>query len=443
MSSGTVVIDAWFSLYPFPGFVETLKKRAEEFERAHPRYRVEVKTTYWQRLPEEVSEAAYQGHPPTLASYYSGAAQLARDTLDRAGRPLFTSVQRAIGGRTEILGEPVVLHDVVAPARAYYTFGGEVTSMPMTLSTMHMYANLTMLRRAGVTQVPRTWAEVDAACKAVANMAGAPPYGIAWANDGKFFQHVLAQQGAVFANGHNGRYGRVTTIDLAGPEMMAFVTWWQRLHREGYYLYTGRVEDWEPTFRAFAEQRVALRFSSSFDARYMVEAAAAAGFDIAVSPVPHNGDRPYVGNWIGGDSIWVADGLDEATRDGALAFTQYLNNPANAAEWHRVYGSSPVTNAAIARLADEGWFARYPHFQVAPYQLNSTAHRPTYQAVLGPYAHVQRALMRAVEDLLIHEADPAVRFAEVTAEGQRLVDEYNARCTGPGLRCPTCLHLDS
>ncbi|WP_237104062.1 extracellular solute-binding protein [Nonomuraea sp. MG754425] len=435
-----VVIDAWFSQYPFPSFLETVQKRAAEFEAAHPGHRVNVRPVWWQRLPQEVSHAAAQGRPPAIASYYSGATQHARDTRTADGRPLFTSVERAIGGRTEILGEPVVTGDLVEAARAFYTLGGELVAMPLTLSTMLLYANTSLLRAAGVPDVPRTWSDVDAAGRALA--AHGPSRAMSWVIDGKFFQHALAQQGGLFAEHHNGRRGPATTVDLTCPAMMDYVEWWTRLAADGHFLYTGAMQDWQGTFAAFTGERVALRLSSSFDAAYMVAGARENGFDIVTAPVPANERVPYAGNWIGGDAIWLADGLDEATRDGALAFTQFLNTPANAADWHKVYGSAPVTTPAVELLDQEGWFERHPYFRVATEQLEMMSGEPT-QAVMGAYAHIQRVAMRAMRDVLTRDADPLARFGRATREAQSLLDDYHANWSGVSPGSTYHLHVDS
>lgn len=442
MNSSKVVIDAWFSRYPFPSFVETIRQRAAEFERAHPEYQVNIRTSWWQDLPGDVARAALEGDPPTCASYYTGAAQHARDTLTRDGAPLYTSVEKAIGGRSEILGEPVVVDDLVGAARRFYTIGGELSSMPLTLSTMQLYTNTTMLRRAGIAEVPATWDEVDAACEALAGMRSGQQAGIAWTNDGKFFQHALAQQGGIFADRHNGRAGRATKVDLTCPEMRAYVDWWYSLHKNGHFFYTGEMQDWEGTFMALTDRRIAFRLSSSFDAKYMVLGAEEAGFDIAVTPVPYNGDVPYLGNWIGGDSFWLAGGLDEATQDGALAFMQFVNNARNAAEWHKLYGSAPVTGAAVELLDDEGWFDRHPYFRAATEQLDM-ADGPATQAVLGAFAQIQRTAMEAMADVLVEGADPAGRFGDAAAKAQRLLDDYHANCRGGGARSPDCFLVDS
>lgn len=63
-------------------------------------------------------------------------------------------MERAIAGRTEILGEPVVLDDITDAARRYYTFDGEVAAMPPLTSTTLLYANTSLLKRAGLDDAP-------------------------------------------------------------------------------------------------------------------------------------------------------------------------------------------------------------------------------------------------------------------------------------------------
>ncbi|MDH2424515.1 extracellular solute-binding protein [Sphaerisporangium sp. TRM90804] len=442
--SDRIVIDALFSGYTFPNFLDPIKQRAREFEELHPRYRVNVGSFYFQNLAEEISKATLDGRPPTIASYYSGATQLALDTLTPDGRPLWTSVETAIAGRTEILGHPVVLGDIVAAGREFYTIDGSFRAMPVTLSTMHLYTNMTMLRRVGITEVPTTWQGIEEACKLLKELPDGPSHGISWANDGKFFQQAMAHQGALLAGNVNGRNGRATTVDLASPEMLAYVTWWARMHREGHYLYTGKLEDWAGSSKAFSDQQVAFRLSSSFEAPYMAKAGEENGFEAVATPTPYNADIPFAGNWIGGDAIWIADGLDKETEDGALAFMQYLNNPRNAAEWHRVYGSAPVTNAAAELLEREGWYEVHPYHRVATTQLDMIDGSPGSKgAIVGHFAQIQHAMMYAMEDIMGRGADPIERFKAAAAEAERLLDDYGTNCTGTGPRAAHCLLIDS
>ncbi|MCY0938954.1 extracellular solute-binding protein [Streptomyces sp. H34-S4] len=434
-----VVIEAWLSEFPFPDFLEPIRERAREFEKAHPGYRIDIRGYSYEKLPEAVAEAAARGAAPAIATYYAGASQLARDARAQDGSPLFVSVEKAVAGRTEILGERVVLDDFLPGVREYYTVDGDFATVPLTLSTMLLYANTTVLRQAGIEALPRTWQETTAACEAVARLENGPGHGIAWPVDGKFIQHALAQQGALLADAGNGRYGRAEKLDLGSAALADYVDWWRSLHHDGHYLHTGVPEDWAGTFKALVNQEVALRFSSSFDANYMVRAAEEAGFGLEVGVLPRNGAMPCAGNWIGGDSLWLTDALDKAVRDGALAFMQYLNSPRAAAAWHKASGSAPATYGVIALLEEEGWFDLHPHHRVTGEQLELRSGPPeAHGAVLGGFHAIQIAMMEAMRDVL-DGAEPRERFARAGERAQKLLDDYNAYAQGTGPLTPDCL----
>lgn len=441
-----VVIDAWVSDLAFPGYMDQWKRLAEEFEAAHPEYRVALKGVGFFTGPQEIADGIAAGKGPAIAEYYFYMTQVARDMKGADGRPYYTSVEKAIGGRAEILGEPVVVGDVIPALREYYSYEGELRSMPSIGTTSLLYGNATLLRRAGVERLPRTWQEVRDACAKVAALSGGPEHAITWSNHGTFFQQALASRGGLLADRDNGRSGRAATVDLHSPEMLAWAEWWRGLHRDGHYLHTGRIPDWEGNFRAFAEQGVALRVTSSNDVNYMVAAAESAGFEIETGPFPYDERVPYEGNAVAGTSLWLADGLDDATREGALAFLQFAHSPRNAAERHKTNSFLPLTHAAHGLLEDEGWFERYPHHRVAGDHLavrtdGRPGTPPSVGAVFGDFAGNQDVMTRAMRDVL-QGADPAERFARATEEAQPLLDAYNADALADGPRRPESLRVE-
>lgn len=439
-----IVINTLFSTYDFPGLVETLEKRGREFERAHPKYKVNVRFAYYQQLPEAVEKAALEGKAPAIASYNVSGTQSALDTLDMNGNPLFTPVGKAIGGRKKILGEKVVVDDLVPAGRRYYSYRGELVAMPLSLSTLHLYANMTLLKKAGVQAVPRTWAEINAACAALARLGSGPDQRcVAFANEGKLFLQALAQRGVPVTNNDNGRSGRATTVDLTSPELVAYATWWQQMNRAGYFLNSGMMEDWPGTFGAFATQQAAFTITSSFAMGFAEDAAKASGFELAVGPSPSS-QTPYAGAWLGGEGMYLAAGLDDATRDGALAFMQFVNSPKNGAEWHRVYGATPVTKGISEKLKADGWYKEHPGHLVTVDQINATTDTPGGQAPLfGGFAGIQQSLMRAFDDILEKNADPLERLTRAESIAQELLTDYNDHCLAAGLRPPYCFTLDT
>jgi sn-glycerol 3-phosphate transport system substrate-binding protein len=433
-------IRAWLSDHRSPAHKnrpEIAASVASEFNKAHPEYLVEVTTEDFRTLPATVARAAEQGDLPDVAEFEFSITRSALDALGRDGTPLFTPVERAIAGRAEILGEPVVLDDMVPGVRDYYRYAGELVSVPRTASTVVLYANMSILSQAGLSEPPRTWREVTTACQAVAGLTGGPSHGIAWPNNYWIFLQSVAQQGGLIADRGNGRSGRAEKISLASPEMMAFAEWWQRLHRDGHYLYTGRIGDFAGCFAAFEEQQVALVLSSSVDAIHMLERGERRGFTVQASRMPHNDEVRLAGNTVGAHSLWLASGLSPAKRDGALAFMQRLISPRNAADWARLQTRIPVTRAAASLLDSEGRFLSDPDLRVAWDQIEAADGSPAALGpVIGGYADIVDEITAAMHEVLVAEAEPGVRFAAASERAQHILDAYNSYCAGPPRRTP-------
>lgn len=432
-------ITCWFSTYPFAGFLDPIRALADAFEQRHPGLRLEISGVPYQELPARVAEAALAGRSPDLATYYSGAGPIALDTRTPDGAAMFIPIERAIDGRHDILGEPVV-EDYLIATRDFYTVCGELVSSPFTLTTKLLYSDSETLSAAGVSRLPESRDDLDAACRAVVDHRGHTGAAVSWPIDGKFLQHAMAQDGAPVTDADNGRTGRPSTVLFDRPEMVDYLTWWRDLYADGLFWFGGAQEDWEGTFAALIERRVAFRMSSSFDARYMVAAGRQAGLDVQVSPVPHGAGRS--GSWLGGDSFWLAAGRPAAVTDAALAFVQFLSNSANLASWHRATGSTPATRSAVRLLADEGWFESHPHHQVPAdiLDLPSTGAGGS-AALIGDYDGIQRVLMDATQDIVVHDHDPAARLTRANLKAQNLLDAYNRDCAGPGPRPAHCTRV--
>jgi sn-glycerol 3-phosphate transport system substrate-binding protein len=422
-----VTIDVWLSGHPMPGFNDPVADAAESFSRAHPGYRIRIREIGFRDLPREVVRAVEDGEPPELAEYYSTANQLALDTRARDGRPLFTPLQRAIGDRTKVLGEPVVIDDIVPAVRDYYSQAGELVSMPTIVSTAILFGNRTVLDRAGVDRMPGTWDELEAACAAVTRLPGGPASGVAWPNHGWMFQMEVAAQGGLLTDNRNGRDGRSLRVSLDTPEMLAYVRWWQRLQDRGLYRYTGEMRDWMAAMEAFQRQEVAFMISSSAVGPLIADMAAAGGFESVTGPLPRNAARPFAGRLVGGQSLFLAADLPQAKQDGALAFSQFLLNQENVLR--RRHQSLPVTVPAHEQVTEEGWFDRHPYYRTAAEQVAASDRTPAAAgSMAGDLNGIQDVMTAAMHDVLTAGADPVARFRAATGEAQALLDRYNAAC---------------
>ena len=402
-NSGRMIIKVWMSHYGpfFRDFLDPMEDAARKFNEAHSNFQVEIIGHDFRDMPIRVARAVGQRDQPDVVGYFYTCARQALDMVDSGGESLFTAVGQGIDGRTEILGEPVLIDDIVPAARDHFTYMGKQMSFPMTASTLLLYANMRILCAAGVQEVPRTWRELVAACRAVAALPGGPAHQITWPNNSWLFLQAIAQQGGLIADRDNGRSGRAEKVMLDSAEMLEFVTWWQRLDRDGYFYYSAEESNWNGCYAAFERQDVAFTLGSSVDAGRLLAMGDQKGFDVKVARMPYNGEVQFAGNMIGGDSLWLRAGLDEAKRDGALAFMQYIVQPRRAAEWHRVNGRLPITRSSADMLEREGWFARHPGLRVASEQLEAGDNSPAALGpVIGAFAGIERALTTAMHDVL-------------------------------------------
>jgi sn-glycerol 3-phosphate transport system substrate-binding protein len=370
--------------------------------------------------------AVDQGNQPAIVQYFEAATTEARDAVSGAGEPLFASVEATIDGRDEILGVPVVLDDIVEPVQNYYTIDGEFSSMPWNTSSAIMFTNRDLMEAAGVTEIPTTWNELEEACATVLESGEADDC-ITWPNHGWFTEQAVALQDGVLANNDNGRAARADEVDLDSQEMVDWVSWWKSMDDAGYYTYSGTQRDWDGAYNAFASQSLPFILYSSSDTTLLTEEGESAGFEVEASFLPHNDDANTGGALIGGATLWLTEGLETDVQDVALAFLNYFNNPENAADWHRVTGYIPVTNAAVELLEDEGWFEENPNQAIAGEQLAAAPESPATAGVLmGNFVAIRDVVTDAIEDILVNDADVAERMAEADASGQQLLEEYNS-----------------
>jgi sn-glycerol 3-phosphate transport system substrate-binding protein len=398
------------------------KERAAEFNELYPDYEVIIEgyESYNQAFDATVL-AAEQGNPPAITHFFEAATQEARDAVTPDGAPLFKSVSEAIGDRTEINGVPVILDDVVSAAADYYTLDGVFTSMPWNTSSAVMFSNMSILEAAGIEEIPLTWAEIDAACDTIMALEDGPEYCITWPNHSWFMEESVAQQGGLLANNGNGREARATEVYLNGPEVLAYTQWWADLTEKGYYVYTGVQRDWGGTQNAFESQQVAFLIFSSSDAT-VIPAHTAETFETVVSRMPYNGEVEFAGNIIGGATLWLNNGLDEATETGALMFMNWFSNAKNTAEWHKITGYIPITNSGVALLEEEGWFEESPNAAVAGMQLDLV---PNTGALIGNFVAIRDVYTMAVEEILLNGTDVEETMNEANDDANMLLEEYN------------------
>jgi sn-glycerol 3-phosphate transport system substrate-binding protein len=403
------------------------RERAAEFNELYPEYNVTVEgLPSYNDVFDQTILAFEQGNPPAVIQYFEAATQEARDAVNADGEPLLANVGALLEGMDEINGVPVILNDVVGSAAAYYTLDGDFTSVPWNTSSTVMFSNMNILNEAGVEEIPETWQELEAACETIMAMEDAPEGCMTWPNHSWWVEQTMGQLGELLANNNNGRDERATEVFLNSDGMNNYISWWAGQEANGNYLYTGTQRDWGGTYQAFISGQVAFLQYSSSDATNLTRDGEEAGIEVVTTRLPYDAETEYVGNIIGGATLWLVNGLAEDVQTGGLMFMNFLSNPENAADWHRVTGYIPITEGAIEILEEEGFWEENPNSAIASRQLAIAAENDANPgALVGNFVAIRDVITAAIEDIFVNDLDVAERLAEANEEANQLLEEYN------------------
>lgn len=399
-----------------------IQKYADAYMEAHPNVTInmQIATSYPENL-NNVLLAAEQGDAPHIVQLFEVGSRLALDS------GIFIPVSSVA---TE--EQMATLEDVIQPVLNYYTFDGQVWSVPFNSSNPILYYNEELLAEAGIETVPQTYSEVLAACDVIMAAGIESLEGcIGWNLNSWFVEQWLSQQGAVLANNGNGRTERATELELDSDAMLTIMNWWKELADKGYYVYTGAFEDWSGSDALFVGQQVVFHITSTADLRNITEAATDAGFNAGTGFLPIADGVERNGTIIGGASLWLTDGHPQEELDAAADFMFFIGNTENGVDWHKGTGYFPIRYSAIEALAAEGWFEANPTFQTAFDQLTQTVpNEASAGAVIGTFVELRTIIEQAAQSIIDGGADPAEALAVADDRADESLAEYNSIVVG-------------
>lgn len=306
----------------------------------------------------------------------------------------------------------------------YYTDpDGNMLSLPFNSSTPVTYYNRERLAQAGVEEIPRTWQELGDALEKIVD-SGAASCGLtttwpSWV----MLENYSAINDVPFAsqaNGFEGADARLRFNRTAVVDQIERLTRWQD---DGRFDYGGRFDDAAPKFYS---GDCALMMASSASYANIKENA---DFDFGVAPLPYDADVVEQANnsIIGGASLWVLDGLDEARRQGVAEFFEYLSSPEIQADWHQYSGYLPITQAAADLTRKQGFYADHPGTDVAIKQI--TTGEPTENSKglrLGNMVQIRDVINGELEEIFSGDVGVQEGLDEAVSRGNALLEKFES-----------------
>lgn len=250
----------------------------------------------------------------------------------------------------------------IAGARAYYeTSDGRLFSQPYNSSTLLFYTNKTQLEEAGISETPTTWEEVIVAARKLEEAGHECPF-VTDAHPWRVLEQFAARHGLPIASKHNGYDGLdaeyIFNQGLIAEHLTNLASW----REDGLVKLNPdtKAGDYAVAFNS-GECAMMEGSSGSYAA---AKKAFGDQYEITVTMAPMYEGHERHNTLVGGASIWVMKGHEEAEIEAAKAFLDFLRQPEQQLAFTAATGYVPVTLDALEALKASGK-ADAPEFATA------------------------------------------------------------------------------
>lgn len=272
------------------------------------------KGNYSETLNSGIAAFRAGEHPHILMVFEVGTATMM--SAQGATRPVF-----------EVMAESGATFDpsaYIGSVKGYYTTtGGDMLSLPFNSSTPVLWVNRDAFEAAGVDPDTdlSTWQNVGETLTALQAGGSECPLVTAW-QSWIHLENFSAYHDVPFASQDNGFAGLDTELMLNGEAQVAHLTAMGEWAQDGKFIYTGRRNEGGANFRS---GECAL-FTESSAGYAGIKAEAEFDFDVRALPYWEGVGNAPQNTIIGGASLWVMEGHEEAEYAGVGAFLAFLSS---------------------------------------------------------------------------------------------------------------------
>lgn len=326
-------------------------------------------------------------------------------------------------------GESFDPKSFIAPVVGYYSdTEGNILSLPFNSSTPIMYYNKDVFKKAGLDPevAPKTWKQVEEFSKKIVS-SGAARCGfttawVTWVQT----ENLSALHDKPYGTLENGFGGFGAEFSFNGPLQ---VKHWANLKKwsdEGLFQYGGPVGGDQAATKFYA-QECAITMNSSAGRAGVINNAK--DFTPGFAELPYYDDEiaEPKNSIIGGATLWVLNGKDDATYKGVAKFFTYLSKAEVQAEWHQATGYLPITNAAFELGKTQGYYAKNPGSDIAITQITRGTPSANSKGVrFGNMTQVRTVLDEEFQALLAGTKTARQALDSGVSRGNALLREFEA-----------------
>jgi sn-glycerol 3-phosphate transport system substrate-binding protein len=367
----------------------------------------------------------------TVQSVYQGdyAVTLAKtlQAIAAGTNPTMVILERASG--VPVLADEGLLFDMLPLAKrdgmdldnffpAFMNFclhDGKLISLPFVRSTPVLYYNKGMFDAAGITQPPKTIAQLEADGKKLTKVVDGKTevYGFEMLNNPAWdIQNMTYQLGSNMLSDDG-----LSAPNIYDGTLLKVITAWRQWVDDGWCLAPVVTSPSSAMKEAFMQGKLASFSESTGSMINILSNAQKAGIDVQVVPLP-TWDEKIPSSPVGGANLAIlAINTTDNQKAAAWEFMKFLMSDEQVAENSINSGYLPVTKTAKNLTILQDHWAKYPQAKVAYDQLPYSQDLPW-----SPYLSEYKAHMAAVFSKLIQDrsitAEEAI--AEIQAQAEQI-----------------------
>ncbi|MFN3360211.1 MAG: ABC transporter substrate-binding protein [Pseudanabaenaceae cyanobacterium] len=382
VKSSPVHITLWHGVNP-PSNREILQRLVDKFNQSQKE--VIVDAIYVGQPDQQMPKilAAVVGNAPPDLLWYNPTITGRLVELD------------AIQPLDEYLNNSPVAADLDPSLRSTMFLEGHLWSIPFATNNVALFYRPSLFREAGVTQLPRTWQELETvAAKLTQDTNG----------DGKTDRYALLLP---LGKGEFTVFTWLPFLWSTGADLLPqlnnegaikALTFWQNFVKKGQALLSQPERGYEED--NFLGGRVAMQISGSWALRYI----ASKGIDYGVMPLPYDQIPATV---VGGENLFMCKTTAERQKL-AWRFMEYVLSEEFQMEWAIGTGYLPVNLKAQRHPRYQAYLQETPALGIFLRQMAAGKSRPLIYA----YPRLSESLGRAIEQVLLGQKTPAQALAQ-------------------------------
>ena len=316
---------------------------------------------------------------------------------------------------------------IPAISNYYANSKGELYSFPFNSSSALLYWNKDAFAKIGLTEAPKTWAEVATAAQKMKASGIDCPVAInddTWA----LMEQFDAINGLPTASKDNGYAGLDGEIVVNKTKFVDYMVYIKKNLDAG--LFRLKVPQSGSTIvQAFASGDCQMMMDSVAD-HGVVGRTQKAGMNWGVAMLPLWDGATRHNSLVGGASMWVLAGKSADEYKGAAAFLNFIAQPSSEQFWSTRTGYIPVTKTGFEFLKSQGFYdqPQYKGREVAIASLNASPVDPHVSRGnrIGGFVQIRKELRDAFNAIYAAPAgDDAATRKLVQTELDSAVERSN------------------